>query len=360
MALAVSFRCRRHRASPWPRTSSASFSSSLSSRCCRSPTCRTRAPGAPDLERPAQAPRRALCSTTSAAPTYYHAQLSADRRPRPSARRRAVASAPRSVPPRARRTRSWCRARIAFRGAETRPSSSLSFHRSVPSTIRKRRPIANVIALNAAATESGSLCSPSNSSMPFAPLSCSAIALCVQQVLGDPAVVIAVDQIGGLERRHRASLGPSADVPDPSLITDHRLAGKLPNEVGADQRGWCQAGVVGSRRLGKRSLASPNCCSSARGYTWGARRRSGRRQRECRPPERRCRAGQDSAARSGHGPGRGCRHAGPRRQRSRARARDGIRDHPAAVRAVTCAASARRSSIPPWAERRDWRGPLSV
>jgi hypothetical protein len=52
---------------------------------------------------------------------------------------------------------------------------SASFQRSVPSTITNRRPIANVIALSAAAAASGVDSSPSSTSAPFAPDSCSAI-----------------------------------------------------------------------------------------------------------------------------------------------------------------------------------------
>ena len=51
-----------------------------------------------------------------------------------------------------------------------------SFQRSTPSAIRKRRPIAKVIAFNASATASGVHASPSNVSTPPLPDSASAMA----------------------------------------------------------------------------------------------------------------------------------------------------------------------------------------
>ena len=53
--------------------------------------------------------------------------------------------------------------------AATRAGISLSLNRSAPSTMRKRRPIAKVIAFNAAATFSGVAASPSKSSTPLVP-----------------------------------------------------------------------------------------------------------------------------------------------------------------------------------------------
>ena len=58
--------------------------------------------------------------------------------------------------------------------AASNGSRSLSFHRSTPSTTMNRRPRAKVIALRLAATASGVAASPSNSSIPSAPLSVSA------------------------------------------------------------------------------------------------------------------------------------------------------------------------------------------
>ncbi len=79
-------------------------------------------------------------------------------------------------------------------------SRSFSFHRSTPSTMMNRRPIANVIAFSAAAIASGVLASPSNSSTPGG----AALGLGERPQagapLGDPTVVVAVDQVGGLER----------------------------------------------------------------------------------------------------------------------------------------------------------------
>ena len=46
---------------------------------------------------------------------------------------------------------------------------SASFQRSAPSTMTNRRPIANVIALSAAAAASGVASSPSSTSAPLAP-----------------------------------------------------------------------------------------------------------------------------------------------------------------------------------------------
>ena len=63
----------------------------------------------------------------------------------------------------------------------------------------KRRPIAKVIALSAAATLSGVACSPSNSSNPLRPALLLGELAQARAALGDAAVVVAVDQVGGFE-----------------------------------------------------------------------------------------------------------------------------------------------------------------
>ena len=101
-----------------------------------------------------------------------------------------------------------------------------------------RRPIANVIAFSASATASGVAASPSNSSTPWAPLSLSASARSRRAALGDPAVVVAVDQVGGLERRHRrvygagcATAGSAHDDVDQLVRHDDHLGDLVAVEV---------------------------------------------------------------------------------------------------------------------------------
>ena len=85
--------------------------------------------------------------------------------------------------------------------------TSASVQRSTPSTIRKRRPIANVIALRPSATASGVPV------VALEDLDAARPGLALRHraqpaaALGDPPVVVAVDQVGGLEGGHRASLG---------------------------------------------------------------------------------------------------------------------------------------------------------
>ena len=65
---------------------------------------------------------------------------------------------------------------IAASAGASVASTSASFQRSTPSTIRKRRPMANVIAFRASAIASGVAASPSKTSTPPLPDSASAIA----------------------------------------------------------------------------------------------------------------------------------------------------------------------------------------
>ena len=81
-------------------------------------------------------------------------------------------------------------------------STSASFQRSTPSAITKRRPMAKVMVVSAASTSSAVHASPSSTSTP------AGAALGLRQraqlgaALGDAAVVVAEDQVGGLEGGH--------------------------------------------------------------------------------------------------------------------------------------------------------------
>ena len=85
-------------------------------------------------------------------------------------------------------------------------STSASFQRSTPSTMITRRPIANVIALSASATPAGV------ARLAVEHLDARGVPLPLGQrpqpraALGDRAVVVAVDQVGGLQLGHRPSL----------------------------------------------------------------------------------------------------------------------------------------------------------
>ena len=91
---------------------------------------------------------------------------------------------------------------IAFSAGARCSLTSASFQRSTPSTTRKRRPIANVIASSARAIASGVAASPSNASTP--PAAGLALGELAQRraALADAAVVVAVDEVGGLEGGH--------------------------------------------------------------------------------------------------------------------------------------------------------------
>ena len=81
-------------------------------------------------------------------------------------------------------------------------STSASFQRSTPSTIRNRRPMAKVIALSASATASG------RRVVALEDLEAAAARLRLghraqaRAALADAAVIVAVDQVGGLEGGH--------------------------------------------------------------------------------------------------------------------------------------------------------------
>ena len=95
------------------------------------------------------------------------------------------------------------RSGMSFISGVSAASTSASFQRSTPSTIRNRRPIANVIALSARPTVSGV------DGVALEDLDATAARLGLREraqpraALGDPAVVVAVDEVGGLEGGHR-------------------------------------------------------------------------------------------------------------------------------------------------------------
>ena len=85
-------------------------------------------------------------------------------------------------------------------------ATSASFQRSTPSAITNRRPSAKVIAVSAPATASA------RTGVALEELDAALAALGLghrpqlRAALADPAVVVAVDEVGGLEAGHPASL----------------------------------------------------------------------------------------------------------------------------------------------------------
>ncbi len=151
---------------------SASFSSSRSRRCWRSPTCRISARAASgSIWRPISRPRAITHFGSSHGFTFSAALTS------PPALVTALCSPSGAL---ARLSSRAKNATVVSGGiaaiADCSWPRSLSFHRSVPSTMMKRRPSAKVIALRAFATVSGVASSPSSSSTPPTPLSFSASA----------------------------------------------------------------------------------------------------------------------------------------------------------------------------------------
>ena len=239
-------RCARRSAPRPARSSSASFSSSRSSRCWRSPTGR-RAPGrrcgrarspsrspAPDPARQLAWPSAVLGAT---APPAF---LTASQRLGRLGRGR----------PRGRRTRRSSRGRCA--GARRHQvSTSASFQRSTPSTITKRRPIANVIALSAAAPGLG------RGLVALEHLGAARPGLLLGQrpqlraALGEPAVVVAVDQVGGLPGGHgsgeaRRSVGgwqlPRRDA-QPHRCPSRSVAATCADRAAGRERRRCRMAV---------------------------------------------------------------------------------------------------------------------
>ena len=95
---------------------------------------------------------------------------------------------------------------MPFSVGDDRPTSA-SFQRSTPSAITKRRPIAKVIALSAAGDR------VRRAGVALEDLDAARPALGLGQrpqprpPLADPAVVVAVDQVGGLEGGGHAAAG---------------------------------------------------------------------------------------------------------------------------------------------------------
>ena len=148
--------------------SSASFSSSRSSRCWRSPTCATSA-RAPALSSSTPSSAARAISQRGSSRGLDVALLgdhAAGRLDRLVQRGRA----PCGGPPRGRRTPRSAPPGRCPPWPRPRPRCRPSFQRSTPSAITKRRPSAKVIALSAAATASGVQASPSSTSTPPAPL----------------------------------------------------------------------------------------------------------------------------------------------------------------------------------------------